>query len=243
MRSALGADLQVSLSCAGELDMADKLPAAIGETVAKASVALLVPYGGVLNIVYDAVRKRMQKTTDEILREVDPVYFAQRCAESQEFEAIVVNALDAAARSGYEAKRRLLGRVVVNAAFDDAKVDESALLVQALRELDATHIRALERIRLAQDDYDPPPDERANMAIQDQTQATERWRRLAEEAAINASTQEPAPVVAVLSRVGTVAPVSALFGVGISTGTITPFGRSLLDELRRATSAGDSSDV
>jgi hypothetical protein len=78
--------------------------------------------------------------------------FAARLSSPPEFEALVVNTLDSAARTGYEAKRRLLAKVVINAALDDARVDESSLMAQA-RDLDAPHVRALVRIRLAFDSF------------------------------------------------------------------------------------------
>ena len=53
--------------------------------------------------------------------------------------------------TGLVAKRRLLARAIAAAVLDDAKVDESHLYTEALRDLDAPHLRALERFRRAVD--------------------------------------------------------------------------------------------
>lgn len=226
----------------GGTALVEKVPAIAAETVAKAAVAVFVPFGGVANLAWDGIRKgiasRTEKTINEILDGVPADHFAARCAESAEFEAVVVNALDAAARTGYEAKRRLLARVVINAAQDESRVDETALVVQTLRELDAPHIRALERIRAAYDHATLPEDDRRAIE-QSVGPGPDRERELRartldarQRASTAASTQEPTPVAIALSRVGAIASIGMSFGNGLASGSITEFGRALLDELR-----------
>jgi hypothetical protein len=155
-------------------------------------------------------------------------------AESPEFDALVVNALESAGRTGYEPKRRLLGRVVINAALDDAMIDRSQLVEMVLRDLDAPHIRALERIRAAYDvvhdaDEDRKLDaDRASPAVQIMLN-----RRA--DVAIEASRREPDAVVTVLIRTGVVEP-AMMGGGGIGVARVTKFGRDLLGELRNAAS-------
>lgn len=52
--------------------------------------------------------------------------------------------------SASAAKRRLLARIVKAAVLDDAKIDESALIVGVLRQIDTPHIRCLEAIYRAE---------------------------------------------------------------------------------------------
>jgi len=131
------------------------------ETVAKATVSMVPIVGGPAVVVWDAVRDRlaakMQKTADEIIADVGVDLLAARLAESSEFEALTVNAMEAAARTGYESRRRLLGRVVINVATDDARIEHSQLVCLAVRDLDAPHVRALERIREAHDSTEVTP--------------------------------------------------------------------------------------
>ncbi len=97
--------------------MADeKSPTAmvIGETVVRAAVAILVPFGGAAVVVYDAIRGHMatqgQLTIEEITEQVGAERLAERITDSPEFAALAVNALDTALRTGFEAQRPDLQR-------------------------------------------------------------------------------------------------------------------------------------
>ena len=209
----------------------DKLPVAIAETAARAMVAVLVPYGGAAVMVWDAVRgrlaERMQKTADDIIGEVGADVLAARLADAPQFEALVINALDSAARTGYEAKRRLLSRVVINAALDDARVDECALLEQAVREVEAPHVRALARVHQAWQDRVLTDDDRQLYPGQSDEDILSSVRG---DVAYMASRLEPEPVVAVLVRVGAAAPPTILGG-GVGIAYITAFGQQILADL------------
>lgn len=208
----------------------DSLPWFAAETVAKMAVSA-VPFGGPALELYEAIRERRslraQLTVEQVTEAVGIERLVQRVSESAEFEALLAEALDAAIRSGLEAKRRLLAKAIVNAATDDARLDESQMIVQALRDLDAPQIRALERIRLAEDQAagSDPTDSDARQAMR--------------EAANQAGGRESEAVVAVLVRTGVVAPPS-LIGGGIGVAYVSDFGRRLLDSLR---SIEDDSDV
>ena len=109
----------------------------------------LVPViGGGLQVMYEDTRShlgaRAARTMQEIAEETGFERLKERLASDPEVEALFVRGLDAATRTGYEAKRRLLGKVISAAVLDDAKVDEALLYVLALQSLEAPHIRALE---------------------------------------------------------------------------------------------------
>jgi hypothetical protein len=142
----------------------------------------------------------------------------------------VVNALESAGRTGYEPKRRLLGRVVINAALDAATIDHSQLIALALRDLEAPHVRALERIRIAVDtvELDPLLSPPAPLGEEEVRAELGRWQS---EAAIEAGSRELEPVIAALIRTG-VAISATVLDAGLSVNSVTKFGRELLDELR-----------
>lgn len=197
----------------------EKLLVAVVETASKVAVAAVAPYGGSLVMVWEAVRNqftsRVQLTAENVADAVGIDRLAERLSESPEFEALFVNALDSAARTGYEPKRRLLARVVINAALDDSVIDESWLIEQALRDLDAPHLRALERIRLAVDSLPPDSPNRARS-----------------KAAVTAGALEPESVRAVLVRTG-VAAAPMFPGGGIGIAYVSQFGRDILESLHR----------
>jgi hypothetical protein len=152
-----------------------------------------------------------------------------RLAESSELEALIGNALETATRTDYAAKRRLLARVVINAALDDAKIDESQLIEMALRDLEAVHIRALQRIVTAED----------ATAVGSEDEAVESTRRM--KAAALAAQKESDAVVAALIRIGTAVPPGGGYAGGPIV-AITRFGRRLLDELRELGAADEETE-
>jgi hypothetical protein len=206
------------------------------ETTAKALVSLVPVVDSPALVIWEDLRERviarMDVTATEILEAVNADDLARRMAESPEFEALVVNALERASRTGYEPKRRLLGRVVINAALDDAMVDRSQLVEIALRDLDAPRVRALERIRSEYDAvHDPGEDEKLDEGRG--SPATQIMLNRRADVAIEASRREPAAVVAVLIRTGVAEP-AMMGGGGIGVARVTKFGRDLLSELRDA---------
>lgn len=74
----------------------------------------------------------------------------QRAAESEEIEALINRAVFIGANSDLHEKRILLAQVASRAVLDDAEIDESILLVNALADIDAVHVRSLESIRRAE---------------------------------------------------------------------------------------------
>ena len=195
-------------------------------------LALVPVVGGAVVVVWEDARKhisaRLQQTANEVVDAIGAKELAQRFIESPEFEALAVNAMESAARTGYEAKRRLLARVVINAARDDALVDEGVLIQQALRELEGPHIRAAERLRSVYDSCQMTPEYSEMYPDQDPDLLLYSKRS---EDTYEASRQEPAPVVAALVRTGMAAPPT-IVGGGVGVAYITEFGRAVLDDLR-----------
>lgn len=71
---------------------------------------------------------------------------------NEELDVLVVRAVTAAAESAYERKRALLGRIVTAASLDNAKIDESFLLIKTLEQIEAPHVRCLEEIYRTEQD-------------------------------------------------------------------------------------------
>src|SRR5204862_3700539 len=88
------------------------------DTALRAGLSVVPTVGDPALVVLDAVRQRwgtnLRDTASEIIAGVPADVLAARLRDSNEFAALVGNALDTATRTGYEAKRRLLGRVVIN---------------------------------------------------------------------------------------------------------------------------------
>jgi hypothetical protein len=97
-------------------------------------------------IMEDTQRRRaarLEATVVEVAEGVGGPDVLARALTDTEHEVQFVHAMDAAVRSGSEAKRRLLARAVVNSLTDDARFDESQMIIDALAELNTMHIRAL----------------------------------------------------------------------------------------------------
>lgn len=201
----------------------------LGYKVARAALTTFIPGGELLAVLVDHEQQRLLRISGAFVDEIGDAAGAQRLVrrveESEEVAAVFRQAVDAASRTGYEAKRRALARIVSAAVLDDAKVDESHLLTHALQDLDAPHFRVLEamhraevRVRRAHGDADYP----------DRQEAEIEAVRLATEGT-------PEVVVAGLARVGAIADRgtwSSLSGRTCEAHETTDFGRLLLEYLR-----------
>lgn len=74
-----------------------------------------------------------------------PAELLEQVASDERLGDVLVRTIEAARRSGVEAKLRALGRAVASGALaaDDAEVDIAELLVRTLDDLEAAEIRAL----------------------------------------------------------------------------------------------------
>lgn len=173
-------------------------PDRLSETAVKVAVALTgaIPVvgslvngvGGAAVIIFEDVRARRYAKAAAL---IDDVVYASggsdalgaRLCEDEQLEATFVAAVEAALRTGMEAKRRLLTRAVAQAVEDAAKVDDAQLMVDTLSQLDVPHIQALQR--LAAEYYEHLKDTSKNPFG-----VSEAWKA------------EPAAIRAALLRVG-----------------------------------------
>lgn len=211
----------------------------VAETIVRMGLSL-VPFGSAIDIMLTDTRKRqvdrMRQTVKEVADAAGSDRLLSRLAESPESEAVFIQGIEAATRTGFEAKRRLLSRVVTAAILDDARINEGLLIVMALRDLDAPHLRALETIRRATEKVDaqvvataleegvdgPPPGQRIEQLLTVQ---------------IKADTPDlPSVVIAGLVREGALSPANTWDGQMGPTRPehyrITEFGAALIEHLR-----------
>lgn len=197
------------------------------DLVARLLLSSTPVFGGPLEILYTEVaarrRARAEATIAGIISETGYEHLLERVRENPVVEALFVDAVDAAFRTGLESKRRLLARAAASAILDDAKVDESYLITGALRDLDVPHIRALRRMS---DEWDRAQSEPEKV----------NWGNSEAFAA------EPEAIRAALIRTGTAKPARQQFvartGPQRADG-ISDFGLELLQELRREGLEGD----
>lgn len=188
-------------------------PAAV--VVVSAALSAIPGVGGPLQTVYDAIderrRYRVESTAREMAELAGEERMVSRVLEDPRLEALCGDALEAAARTGFEAKRRLLGRTVGNALLDDAAVDPAVLMVHALAQLEPVHVRALLWLESA---VGPDDEEFIDRSAVDEFNKT-----------------QPVPVLATLENTGVI--IRGTFvGGGFGAHTISDFGRQVLRELR-----------
>ena len=128
-------------------------PPTWGDTAGRAaakSIAAVPLVGATLQVIVEDVLARRRAaagaTVDMIIETVGEDALAERVATDPVTEALFVNAVEAALRTGMQSKRRLLARAVADAVIDEAVLDESVLLADVLAELDVPHVRALKRM-------------------------------------------------------------------------------------------------
>ena len=193
------------------------------DTAFRAGLALIPGVGGAVQVVYGDVRARIAhrqwQTVQGVAEAVGPNQLGARLEEDPLLQAIFVAGVEAATKTGLESKRRLLARTVAAAALDKAKVDESQLCVEALRDLDGPHIAALARLETVDDEC---------RRGEPGTPTHQQYRtRL-----IPVWFGEPLAVRAALVRTGVaIEPSMTLMASHIPEG-ISEFGRKILTDLR-----------
>ena len=99
-----------------------------------------LPFGGIvlelLDLAHEQYDSAIAQTVGEITADTGAELLIQRIRDDPEVRATVIEALSAAGRTGLEAKRRALSKLVTAAILDDARVDEAQLLILALRDLE-----------------------------------------------------------------------------------------------------------
>lgn len=200
-------------------------PPELWDSGVRIGLSLVPVIGGALQVIYQDTRShvaaRAARTIQEIADETGVERLRERLASDPEVEALFVQGLDAATRTGYEGKRRLLARLISAAVLDDAKVDESLLFVLALRDLDGPHLRALERLRRAQDEVRARTFERE-----------EERDSIAQKAVREAAKDEHEVVLAALVKCDAARAMGRTWGGPLIPGEVSAFGVALLDYLR-----------
>lgn len=190
-------------------------------TITRAAIAAIPYVGGPLEILVSDIRARQSAKAAELVGSIAVAVgeeeLIRRLATDERAEMIFVNAVNAALRTGHREKRRLLARVAAQALGDDARMDESELLVATLNELESPHIVALARLEA---EWVEAQQTSTNEA---QWGASPVWQGLSQ------------PIKAVLVRVGVARPSPQVFhamaGPHRAEG-ITDFGLDLLRMLR-----------
>lgn len=222
--SALTVDHVQRVSYGPAVAIADEPPTRV-ETGVKA-VLRAIPYiGSSLSIIFEDTRARYVAraagVVHEIAEETGADRLSERLAENEEVEVLFIEGVEIAVRSGLKAKRRLLAKVVAKAVLDDAEVEPGQLLVQAFRDLDAPHLRALARLRNAED---------AATAVNIDGETRDVRSDRISDAVLNAGRAEPTPILAALIRTGVIYPAT-LVGGGVAAHGVSEFGRRLLADL------------
>lgn len=187
--------------------------------VVSGALSAIPTIGGPLQTAFDALverrRYRVETTAREIVDTVGEERTVSRLLDDPQLEALLAEALEVAARTGFEAKRRLLGRAVADALLgdDDAALDSGVLIVAALAQLEPVHVRALIRLEKAMAVSDESDDERRRSAIREFNKT------------------QPVPVLAALEKSGVMIP-STFIGGGVGAFAISDFGTQILRQLR-----------
>ena len=207
-------------------------PRSVIAVVISAGLSAIPVVGGPVQTVFDAiaerVRYRAEITAREICESVGADTVLTRIGENPELEALLTQAIEAATRTGMEAKRRLLARAAAAALQDDEKVDPASLIISVMSQLEPVHIRALARLAAAS------------------TSSRDSDEKQRSQAMIAASEAEAVPVLATLIQTGvaiptamvsqfngTIAPAAGIGG-SVLVHNVSTFGYSLLGQLRAA---------
>jgi hypothetical protein len=177
------------------------------ETVVKAGVSAVPVIGGSLaTVIGDTLERRRERVSEfgeaAVASLGSPEKLLERLHADERVSDLFLDGAVAASSTSLRAKRRAMGRVVANAASDDAEVELMQLVMSVLVDLDAPHFAVLGKIAEGGEE---------NLD----------WARSVADAA-------PDPVVAALIRHGAVATVGTFDG-GLAVSGLTSFGRLLLE--------------
>jgi hypothetical protein len=106
----------------------------------------------VIQSVLDLRQAKADDFVGELVENVGEDAIRAAIERDPEREALFWTATQAVMASGLESKRIYLARVVANALTSDELADSDQLVVTALSELDGIHVRALTRLRAAEDE-------------------------------------------------------------------------------------------
>lgn len=123
------------------------------ETGIKAALALIPVIGGALAVVADDHMDRRRARVEQMVTEAVALLpdngegLVQRVRDDEEFADLFFTAVRGASETHVEAKRRTFARLLAD-GMDEAQgeLDEIALMMQAVEELDLMHLRTLKRL-------------------------------------------------------------------------------------------------
>ena len=198
---------------------------ALGEmSFALATGQIPNPVGTAMVFIQAYTNNRRQRAVDfmaSVVEEVGEGKLGATTGADDERETLLWNAMQASMATALKSKRIYLARVAATALTHDDLVDEAQLIVTALQELDGVHIRALRRLRVADNQQQAAPD-------------------LEDKIFNDALKRELAPVLAALLRAGVVSQGSKPREGGLhpipdhetfQISGVNWFGRKLLDDL------------
>jgi hypothetical protein len=217
-----------------------KLPPSVPEILTRAAIqAVPIPsVSASLMTIYDGFHQRrafrMGQALEEITERVSAEQLEARLSGSESLDAVFGTALTAAANSGLEAKRRMLGAIVARAILDDAMIDEAILLTEVLSQIEAPHVRCLEDLHRVQKEVEasgewPLPVEGAER---------ETNQRIADTAR-----KYPTPVVKTLTNVSLIDAHTSIDRTLDYVYGVTPFGETFIRYLHEAGSGDEKVDT
>jgi hypothetical protein len=184
--------------------------------------------GAVAQSLIDSAEARLSRRDEfayglAYLLEEDAHDLVGRLRENPVLQNLLWDSVQAAMSAADQNKRLYLARVVANAVSDDAKIDDAQFTVNALRELEGPHIRAL--VKLIAAEYENRKDPGNN-----------------DEILQEALSAQPSPVKATLIRLGVVLvgsqpdSTSGLYSIpraeNYSISGVNDFGRRIIRELQ-----------
>jgi hypothetical protein len=214
--------------------VSDLIPPTPGQTAWNAvadGVADAIPVVGpmVRRWLQDSAARQAAATGQVIQRiaaEVGYELFDRTLREDPRLRSLFINSMEAAFRTGLESKRWLFGALVRDAILDESLFDYSWLMSQALSEIDAPHIVALEKLRRL--DQQMEADDRTSMPPEEPGAPPRDWDDIlgAEWTAL------PEPIRATLVRTGLVnESIAPPDRYSPPMKRLTGFGVDLLDKL------------
>lgn len=206
------------------------------QTALRAVIAALPStISGPLRVVYeDSAARRAQRgaeVLEDLAREAEPEAIEAALSSDPVLDAAFIAAVEAAANTGLEGKRRLLAAVLLEAIHDTARIDDAALRVEMLRQLDAPHVRCLQALAQA---------EQEAVALGEVEKRAPRAEPMLLPRLMRAAESMPGPVIAALVSHGLIEATSTWDGTFIVQ-QVSPAGHALIEDLAGVASQSEHS--
>lgn len=116
-------------------------------------LSVLIPHFGPALAQYrrDVKSRRVNHLAEQIEKYLSSSHlsldeFLVRVRDEPRLTDLLEEAVQVAASSGLESKRVAMGKVLIAAATDDARIDEAQVLLNTLSQVEAAHIRVLDAV-------------------------------------------------------------------------------------------------